>query len=547
MFKDCTKCKTKFDVDSKDTDFYKKIDVPSPTHCPDCRQQRRTAWRNDQNYYRNQCDLCKKKIISIYSPDKQIPVLCSECFWSDKFDPLEHGRDFDFDRPFFEQFNEMRAKIPRIAIYNTQSENSEFTVHSSKNRNCYMASSLVNDEDVCYSDWVMESKDCLDLLFCTKMERCYECIDSQECFNSDHLKVCVNLADSFMCFDCRNGQNLIGCVSLRNKNDCILNEPKSKEECEEIKKKLKTDPAFFTEFHEKFKQLELRTPKRFAWIINGENSFGDHISNVKNTHFGFNCKNIEDGKFAYEAKDCKDVYDITRTIGELLYECQGIVDLLYSIACNLTYQSGNMLYSDNCQSCHFCFGGTSLKQHQYCILNKKYSKEEYESLLPRIIEHMKKTGEWGEFFPIKLSPFGYNETKAQEFFPLTKQEALAKGYRWSEYGDPPPQVEKTIDPEEIPSNIEKVSDDILNWALICEVSKKPFKIIPSELKFYRQKGLPIPHTSPKERHNKRMATKKDRKLWDSNCKKCGKAIHTTYDPNKDNIVYCKKCYLAEVY
>jgi len=31
---------------------------------------------------------------------------------------------------------------------------------------------------------------------------------------------------------------------------------------------------------------------------------------------------------------------------------------------------------------------------KYCILNKQYSKEEYEELVPKIIEHMQKTGEW---------------------------------------------------------------------------------------------------------------------------------------------------------
>jgi hypothetical protein len=545
MNKICKQCDEGYEVTDADLEFLQKVspvineqkfDILAPTFCPDCRQQRRISWRNDQNYYRNQCQLCKKKLISIYSSDKQIPVLCNECFWSDKFDPLEYGRDFDFSRSFFEQFDEMREEIPRIAIYNTQSENAEYTVHSSKNRNCYMASSLVDDEDVCYSDWVMDSKDCLDLLFCTKMERCYECIDSQECFNSDYLKNCMNLADSFMCFDCRNAHNLVGCVSLRNLNNYVLNEAKSKDECEIIKKKLKTDPKFFAEFHERFLKLKAQTPKRFAWTINTENSFGDYIFNCKNLHFGFNCKNIEDGKYVYESKNSKDVYDITRTIGEMLYECQGIVDLLYSMACNLTYQSGNMLYSDNCQSCHFCFGGTSLKQHKYCILNKQYSKEEYEKMVPRIIEHMKKTGEWGEFFPIKLSPFGYNETKAQEFFPLIKDEALERDYKWSEYEDPLPQVEKTIDP-----------NDILNRVLICEASQRPFRIIPSELKFYRQKGLPIPYFSPKERHNKRMNTKKNRKLWDSNCKKCSKEILTSYDPRKEGIVYCEECYEGEVY
>jgi hypothetical protein len=39
---------------------------------------------------------------------------------------------------------------------------------------------------------------------------------------------------------------------------------------------------------------------------------------------------------------------------------------------------------------------------------------------------MKQTGERGEFFDPKLSQFGYNETVAQEYFPLTREEALAR-------------------------------------------------------------------------------------------------------------------------
>lgn len=31
---------------------------------------------------------------------------------------------------------------------------------------------------------------------------------------------------------------------------------------------------------------------------------------------------------------------------------------------------------------------------------------------------MQLTGEWGEFFPHELSPFCYNETVAQDYFPI---------------------------------------------------------------------------------------------------------------------------------
>ena len=66
---------------------------------------------------------------------------------------------------------------------------------------------------------------------------------------------------------------------------------------------------------------------------------------------------------------------------------------------------------------------------QYCILNKQYTKEEYEELLPKIIEHMKSTDEWGKFFPTEDSPFAYNETVASEFYPITKDEVLKNNWK----------------------------------------------------------------------------------------------------------------------
>jgi len=39
---------------------------------------------------------------------------------------------------------------------------------------------------------------------------------------------------------------------------------------------------------------------------------------------------------------------------------------------------------------------------------------------------MEADGERGEFFPITMSPFAYNETIAQEYFPLGKAEIIEK-------------------------------------------------------------------------------------------------------------------------
>ena len=160
---------------------------------------------------------------------------------------------------------------------------------------------------------------------------------------------------------------------------------------------------------------------------------------------------------------------------------------------------------------------------------------------------MQSTQEWGEFFPPTMSPFAYNETVAQENYPLTKEEVLAKGWKWRDPVDDLPKVEKEIPAEKLPDSIDDIPDDVLNWAIECKTTKRPFKIIGQELAFYRQMKLPVPHFHPDERHRKRMALRNPRKLHNRKCAKCKKDIQTTYSSERPETVYCEECYLKEVY
>lgn len=156
-------------------------------------------------------------------------------------------------------------------------------------------------------------------------------------------------------------------------------------------------------------------------------------------------------------------------------------------------------------------------------------------------------GEWGEFFPASISPFGYNETVAQEYFPLTKSEATKDGiFNWSAYEAPFPKVEKIIPAEKLPDDITKIPDDILNWAIECEVSGKPFRIIKQELEFYRKHHLPIPRRHPDVRHADRMKMRNPRKLYERKCGKCEKDMITTYAPERKETIYCEECYKKEI-
>jgi hypothetical protein len=193
-------------------------------------------------------------------------------------------------------------------------------------------------------------------------------------------------------------------------------------------------------------------------------------------------------------------------------------------------------------SCRCVFGCSGLKNQEYCVFNKKYSEEEYEKLTGRIIEHMQKTGEWGEFFPIELSPLGYNQTMADSYFPLEKDEALKQGFRWKDAED----QYQGMKGEDIPSDLSDAPEDIAKLVYKSNESDIKFKITASEVEFHKKYGIPLPLNSPAER----MQTFIDanpRTLWKRQCAKCNKEMETVYSPERPEKVFCEKCYLAEVY
>lgn len=542
--KSCGRCQHLFEITPEDRAFLVKFDVPEPKLCPDCRNQRRFSFRNDCNFYKRTCDLCKKIIISIYSPEKPYPVYCKDCYLSDAFDPLAYGATYDPSRSFFEQFAEMRARVPRMASYQTQSENSDYTVHSAKNRNCYMGNSFRECDDVFYADFAQYSKDSADLYMCSNLEKCYDCADTDQCYHSIHLENCMSTNFSCLCFDCIGCSNLIGCVGLRRKEFMVLNQSVSQEEFESTWKKFNTDPIFREELTRQYQALRLEVPVKSFWSKNSENSSGNYIVNSKNAQYCYNVRNMEDCRYNFDAMDTKDAMDISRAAGAgMVYEAHAMIDLYFSKFCSLCYQSSELQYCDNCQSSKNCFGCMSLKNHSYCILNKQYDPEEYVKKIREIKDVMLAQGEYGEFFPTALSSFAYNETKAMDDYALTKEEALAQGFQWKDE-DPRSFQGQTC---EIPNDISVTPDRIVNEILACERCRKNYKVIPMELKLYHELGVPVPKKCFACRHKARKALQNPRQLWQRQCMNCQAAIVTTYGPEKKERVYCDTCYLTAIY
>ncbi|MFH0838134.1 MAG: hypothetical protein V1880_02615, partial [Patescibacteria group bacterium] len=94
----CSLCHQSFDIRPADREFYKKFDAPEPTLCPDCRLQKRLCFRNERTLYNRTSTLSGGKLISIYHSSSPYPIYSIGEWWSDKWDGMDQGRDFDFSR-----------------------------------------------------------------------------------------------------------------------------------------------------------------------------------------------------------------------------------------------------------------------------------------------------------------------------------------------------------------------------------------------------------------------------------------------------------------
>jgi Zn ribbon nucleic-acid-binding protein len=558
MLKTCNNhwCQQSFEITDEDLSFYEKVSpvfngkkelIPPPTQCPECRQQRRLAFRNERNLYHRKCDLSGNQIISMYAPEKKLIVYHAPEWWSDRWNPLSYGQTFDFSQPFFDQFSTLLHKVPRAALFGKNNENSDYTNHTENCKNCYLCADTVA-EDTYYSKWMIHCRECCDSYQLEKSEWSYESQYSVGLYNGVYSVLSDKSSNVRFCYCCTDCHDCLLCTYLHHKRFCILNEQLTEEEYHKRLSELKQG-SYSTHkiMLEKYQTMLQQTFHRAQIVLFSENTTGDFLYHCKNVHHSFGVIDSQDCTYCYDAgflQDCMDTYESAFDC-ELQYECHACNRGKYLISCSNCYDIHNSYYSDSCHNSSNLFGCVGLHQKQYCILNVQYSQEEYEKLVPKIIENMRKNGEYGIFFLNTISPFGYNETVAQEYFPLTKEEVLVRGWSWH---DEEEKSDQYLGPKyDIPDSISDVPDDITKQILLCEVTGKPYKIIPQELKFYREMGIPIPRKCPDQRHKERMALRNPRKLWNRQCMKCQKDIQTTYAPERPEIVYCASCYLETVY
>ena len=585
----CQNCKSNFTVEPDDFVFYEKIQVPPPTFCPECRRVRRMVWRNVRSLYRRVCGLCGKSLISMYSDDG-CAVYCTECWNGDAWDQYAYGQEIDWNVPFLVQWHKIFTTVPRHYNYRSGTiVNSDYSNYNVNNKNAYLSFSIVDDEDVQYCENADRSKDSFDCLGINGVSNCSWNVDVEGNFNCQYALQSKSSMDSHFIFDCDNCKNCVLSSNLRNQSYYFRNRKVSREEYQRLLSELKLSTiSGMANARREFSEIMRRAKHRYANVFSSQNVTGDFISNSRNVRDSFDVwkgENIShSNRITNQVKDCYDCYGILT--GELEYETLAGSVQSYNIRfASICLTCKNMQYSALCRGCSDCFGCVGLRDARYCILNRQYSKEEYEALVPKLIQHMDNTPyvdskgrvyAYGEFFPFDMSPYGYNESSANEYFSLTEEECAARGYNWRTREKRDYAV--TMKAGAVPEDSQAVEEGILKEVIECTHKGKcdyqcslAFRITPEELSFLKRKGLALPILCPNCRHYERVQMRNPLKLWKRRCmcqsqiagseaqnicKNTAKHVHgdspcpnefeTSYSPERPETIYCETCYQAEV-
>ena len=544
----CEHCQKNFLISEEELNLYKKVEIEFPVLCFLCRTKLLFAFWTFGKFRKGVSDLSGDSLITVLPTKAHYPIYSLHEWHSDKWDPLSYGQDYDPTRSFFEQLKELQRKVPRPHQVGSKNTGCDWCDDVWNSKNCYLSRSMLNCEDLFYSYRNINIKNSIDAIICFSSEKiydCAECHNSYKLFYSTHSRDCI---DSYFLYDCRNCQNCFMSWNLRNKQYCIENIQYTKKEYEEKFKNYNLDS------YDSVQKLK----KRFEEIIKKEvvhrpnfnykvyDSMGDYLEDTKNCKNCFTFSKSEDCYNCVRGMSQKSNIDV---VGSFNVELSGnslcCQPSGYALKYSTHSPSRYSEYIDNCIECEYCLGSIGLKKKKYCILNKQYSKEEYENLKNKIIGDMKLRGEYGKFFPYEMAVDAFNFSNGMFYFPeTTKEEILKLGGYWEDVDESHIEGKLT---SELPDSINDVEDNITTIALICPNTGWRFNVSINELSFYRENNIPLPRKHFDTRIRDRLKYLTILKSFPYKCFYCEKDINAYYPPEWGyQKIACEECYKQNI-
>ena len=418
-------------------------------------------------------------------------------------------------------------------------------------------------EDTAYGFYILFSKSLLDSSLVHSCERCYDVMHS---YKNNH---CIGLRDQvtesldshFLRFS-TNCQNCFASINLRNKKYVAFNKQYSKEDYQEL-----------------MQQYDFGSYKTYQQIQNDVEEHWKKFPPDPDVSYGYSVDYT--GSYVFQSKNCKECYEVVgaENCKYLWLTFTGPITDSYDISnwgqnldfsydcCNVGLQASGLRFCNEAghglRNAEYCkqtyassnvFGCVSVGNSEYVILNKRYTKEDFESLRAKIIEHMKampyqdKMGNvytYGEFFPMELSPFSYNVSIAYQLFTVSKKEAIERGLTWrdhdkTEYGT-------TMQAKDLPDHIKDAPESIIKEVIACIKCARGYRVIPWELEFRKSMNVPLSRECPFCRIDAKFQKRlHNLNLVERTCAQCGAKFPTPHTVEDAPHILCKSCYLKEV-
>ncbi|MEE8131563.1 MAG: hypothetical protein V3T98_00740 [Candidatus Paceibacterota bacterium] len=326
------------------------------------------------------------------------------------------GRNYDFNKSFFEQFNQLALDVPHQSLQkDPKSVDCDYVISGVSSKNCYLVAVPYYSENIYYADLPVHSRDCIDINEAHSCEQCYEGVNIENCYNCNFCYECINCLDSYFLYDCRNCSNCFGCTNLRNKQYYFFNQRFSKKEYEQKIKEINLGKiSVLKKYQSQFENLLQKTIRRGLNNVKAENCFGDNIRESRNCFYSFlvigGSENLRYVASVDKVNDSMDWFGGSQS--SLIYESTAAL-FANNIKFSIFIRTGiEVEYSVECNNCQYCFSCFGLKNKKYCIFNKQYSEEEYWQIIDRIKSQILQNREYGEFFPLSMSPHPYSDSNA---------------------------------------------------------------------------------------------------------------------------------------
>lgn len=408
---------------------------------------------------------------------------------------------YNFDKNFFENISQLQQVVPRWYIMdfygNENCEYSDCCFWWAKN--CYLTVvAWDNAENILYTYQVATNvinvlnsnsifSNCENIYTCGFVSNSYNIFFSRNIHNCANIRMSHNLQ---WCKEC------VLCNWLENQTYCIQNKQYPKEEYLKLKQNILSKKNKFLAFYQK--SVELKN-------FNSKNSTGKWL---------INCENVENGIYITDTKDSKNIvlgwitaHNIVNSVDvwinshDLYWVNSAWDDSNNLYFCGEIWKCSELYYSYFMEHCSYCIWCMWLKNKQFCILNKQYTKEERFELANKIFAQMESDWTLWDFFPASVNPFYFNDTAAYLIDDsFSKKEMEWEWYlrRDDEIKVDIPQWSETVKSTELGQY--QWFDSEWNRTINSEILKKViidkkwnyYRIVKMEYDFLMKHGLPLP-------------------------------------------------------